>query len=261
MTPADDPTPAGRGEFRWLFPWQRPRRQLVPGFLAVAAVSVGAAALMTVVRVKVGGPQFEMERRGTLLYLPAAGDGGVWALRAREAGPEITRYNPADWSGYATANRMLLDAAAPQAPGYKPTPRPWQESREPENVGLSIKGVPFLPVRPPAPAPPAAPGWRQVPALRLLTPANGAALPLELPALPEGKPPVIPPDGARFLVRLTPEGGVADCLALSQDDGGNAALASWLRGIGFDRKLAGDGEWFAFVVTYHNAPVDESDNR
>ena len=231
--------------------------------MLVAVVVAGGSfgVLLTLVRVKVGGPPFEMERRGTLLYLPATGEGEFWASRAREAGPEIMRYDLADWSGHATWNRLLADTATPPMPGYQPKLRPWPGPAAPRQVELAAKGAPVLPARAAAPAPPPQGRWRLVPALRALTPLSGAALPVEWPPLPDGAPPAIPPEGARFLLRLTPDGSVADSLALTKDEGGNAALKTWFRGIRFDPALAAASEWLALALTYQNLITDGADDH
>nr|MCU0780795.1 hypothetical protein [Akkermansiaceae bacterium] len=184
-----------------------------------------------------------------------------WAARAREAGPEIMRYDLADWSGSASWNRMLAETAAMPLPRYQPKLRAWPESADLSQVELAARGEPVLPARAAASISPLAAHWRQVPALRALTPLRGAALPAELPPLPNGALPAIPPDGARFLLRLASDGSVTDCVALSKDEGGNAALAGWLRGIRFDPAIAAASEWLALGLTYQNLITDGADDH
>jgi hypothetical protein len=57
-----------------------------------------------------------------------------------------------------------------------------------------------------------------------------------------------------FLLRLNPQGGVADCVSLTKAKGADL-LENWLRGVAFDATLGKDSGWIAVGVQFHNQPT------
>lgn len=248
---------AGAGDFKWLYPW-RSRGTRWGALLGYGGLTgLGFVVLLGMVRVKVASPQFEMERRGSLVYLPATGDGAVWAERAREAGPALSRYDPASWLGYAALERGISDATAVTLP-----PRETRLHELPQEevapVSLAAKGEVVLPERRVEVAAPKPAGrLRQVPALFPLSPLRGAAMPADLPPF-SGEIKTAAAGAARqfarwqFLLRLDGDGRVTECLPQDPADGNAATLGTWLRDVRFDPKLAGEGGWFAVAVRLTN---------
>jgi len=244
------------GDFQWVFPWWRRHSRLVPMVLPITLGVVAFGCLLALVRVKVGSPQFEMERLGSLVYVPADGDGLAWAVRAREAGPAMSRYEPATWSGFSELDRLVTEATSVSTPPREPKLRELPQAESVRTVDLAAKGQAVLPARSNAAAAPAPVGpWRLVPTLFPLSPMNGAAMPATLPPFTGA----IKPDMAtarrqfskwQFLLHLGPDGVVTECLPQDPATEGTAMLETWLKGVTFDPKLALDGGWFAVAVRF-----------
>ena len=248
------------GGFQWVFPWWRRTSRLRPMLLPVALAVLGFICLLGVLRVKVGSPQFEMERTGSLVYLPSDGDGLAWAIRARESGPELSRYEPGAWSGFAELERQVAEVTSVRLPAREVKLVELPTAAPNRTVDLAAKGEPVLPARV-AVAPPAPQAWRLVPALEPLAPLGGAAMPESLPELAEQIDPKMAEVEWRFLLRLGPAGGVDVCLPLTQNADGAGLLQAWLRKIKFDPKLAVDGGWFAVAVRFNNQTENGTDDH
>lgn len=250
------------GGFQWVFPWWRRTSRLRPMLLPVGLAVLGFIFLLGALRVKVGSPQFEMERTGSLVYLPSDGDGLAWAIRARESGPELSRYEPGAWSGFAELERQLTEVTSVRLPARAVKLLELPEAAPNRTVELAAKGVPMLPVRvTAAEAPPAPQAWRLVPALEPLSPLGGAAMPETLPELADQINPKMAEVEWRFLLRLGPAGDVDECLPLTQNADGAGLLETWLRKIKFDPKLAADGGWFAVGVRFTNQTENGTDTH
>lgn len=256
MNEAPGTTREQAGDFQWVFPWWRRSSRLVPMVLPITLGVIAFGCLLALVRVKVGSPQFEMERRGSLVYLPTDGDGLAWAVRAREAGPALSRYEPSTWSGFPHLDRLVAEATSVSTPPREPKLRDLPQADGVRTVDLAAKGQPVLPVRSNASATPAPVGsWRLVPTLFPLSPLNGAVMPATLPPFTDA----VKPDMAiarrqfskwQFLLRLGPDGAVTECLPQDPAIEGTAMLETWLKGVTFDPKLARNGGWFAVAVRF-----------
>ena len=266
MTPPDRKALRTALELQWFFSWRRRTPQLAPLVLPVVIVTLGFGVLLAVVQVRVAPPQFEMERQGSLVYLPATGDGLAWAIRAKEAGPMLSRYEPSTWGGYPAmaqsaiaATRLPLAPHIPQLQGFPPAvavpPLPLATAGEPVFPQPQTSAAPVLP--------PVV--YQLAPVLYPLSPMVSSALPQELPPVPADLDPKIVAADWRsliFLVRLHPDGGVADSLALNKIPGpGPAQLENWLRGVTFAPNSAAQGDWLAVGIRFINHPTDGADNH
>lgn len=262
MTPSPERPLRETGESQWIFPWRRRASRLGPLFVPVCLALLGFAGVLALLRVKVGSPQFEMERLGSLVYLPPEGDGQAWAVRAWEAGPALSRYEPAGWQGYAALEREVMAATTVGLPAREPRLRDLPDEGGVSAVELAPRGQPVLPARKPPPAVAVPPRtWRMVPALIPLAPLAGAVMPDPLPPLAGEIKPEMAAIEWRFLLHLRPDGTPDECLALTKSVAGSEVLEAWLRGIPFDPKLARNGGWFALALRFHNQAEDGTDDH
>lgn len=244
------------GDFKWLFPWRSRGGRWSATLLYVGLAGAGFAALLGMVRVKVGSPQFEMERLGSLIYLPGTGDGAVWAERAREAGPALSRYEPATWPGYADLERGIAAATSVTLPPREARLRDLPPLPA-TPVPLAAKGQAVLPDRP-VEVPESLPAGklRLVPSLFPLSPLGGASMPADLPPFSGELKATAAANRQfarwQFLLRLDADGRVLECLSQNPADEDGTVLAGWLKGVAFDPKLAHDGGWFAVAVRLTN---------
>jgi hypothetical protein len=263
MTATPDHPRGPAPESPWLFPWRERGSRLAALAGPAVLAALAAVFLLGSVRVKIASPRFEMERTGSVLYLAAEGDGAAWAAHAREAGPALSRYEPATWQGYRALERELAAATAaplppPREPKLHPLPAP-PTLREPP---LSAIGKPVLPARmPPVGPPEPSPAWRTVPTLRPLGPLGKASMPAALPPLAGPVNPEMAGTEWRYVLRLAPDGRVTDCLALSARAEDAGRIEAWLKSLGFDPRLAAGGGWFAVEVRFINQTDDGTDNR
>jgi hypothetical protein len=256
MNAAASDKSGGGGDFKWLFQWRSRGGRWGAALGYVGLAVAGFAILLGTVRVKVGSPQFEMERSGSLIYLSGGGDGAVWAERAREAGPALSRYEPGTWAGYAGLERGVMEATAVTLP---PRETKLRDLPAPSDGGvpLAARGQSVLPDRPvvvPEPLP--AGKLRLVPSLFPLSPLGGASMPAALPSFSGELKAKAAANRQfarwQFLLRLDADGRVVECLSQNPADEDAAVLAGWLKGVVFDPKLARDGGWFAVAVRLTN---------
>jgi hypothetical protein len=266
MTPPTGSQPPPAGEVQWIFSWRRRTSRLVPIFLPVVVATLGLGVLLALVRVKVAGPQFEMERQGSVIYMPATGDGLAWAIRAKEAGPSLSRYEPSAWEGYPALEQAVVAASLVPALPHVPQLKELPSATAVQPLALAAKGEPVFPKRQAAapPAPPPVAG-KLVPVLYPLSPMGSSELPRDLPAVPAPLDPDIVKADWRylvFIVRLRPDGGVAESLALNKLAGpGSGQLENWLRGVAFDPKLTANGDWIAVGIRFNNQPAHGTDDH
>ena len=266
MTPPTGSQPPPAGEVQWIFSWRRRTSRLVPIILPVVVATLGLGVLLALVQVKVAGPQFEMERQGSVIYLPATGDGAAWAIRAKEAGPSLSRYEPIAWEGYPALEQAVGAASLVPALPHLPQLKELPTATAVQPLALAAKGEPVFPKHQTAapPAPPPVVG-KLVPVLYPLSPTGSCELPRDLPAVPDNLDPDIVKADWRFLVflvRLNPDGGVAGSLALNKLAGpGSGQLENWLRGVAFDPKLTANGDWIAVGIRFNNQPSHGTDDH
>ncbi len=247
----------GSGPRPLIFPWRRPVLQVMPTLVAGALALLGFGLLLALVHIRVVPPQFEMERQGSLIYLPASGDGLAWATRAQEAGPLLSRYESTDWTGYAALNAAVTAATFMATPPRLPQ---LQELPTGNTVGpppLATAGEAMFPKPPPLARTAAAGPCKLVPQLYPLSKLGAASLPQALPPLADPVDPAMAAVDWQVLVHLRPDGSVADCLALNPPPGpGAGRLETWLRGVAFDPKLAAPGDWIAVGIRFNNQSAD-----
>ena len=187
----------------------------------------------------------------------------AWALRAKEGGPWLSRYDLTDWGAYASMQEDVLRATRIPARAYGPVLRQLPSEGPVAPQLLAIKGEPVLPRR----SAEVAPGndlteWHLAPVLYPLSPVGAAGLPHELPAFAGEVDAAMLATDWRFLLRLDPSGGVLDVVSLTNVPGPAASmLENWLRGLRFDAKLAAAGGWLAVGIDFNNQPRHGSDPR
>ena len=257
MSQAARPLPPHAGERPLIFPWRKPPSQVMPTLVAGGLALLGFGMLLGLVHIRVVPPQFEMERQGSLIYLPASGDGLAWATRAQEAGPLLSRYEPTDWNGYPALNAAVTAATLVATPPRLPQLQELPAGDAVRPPPLAAAGEAVFP-KPPPLAPPAPPvPCKLVPQLYPLSKLGSASLPQSLPPLADPVDPAMAAVDWQFLVHLRPDGSVADCLALNQSPGpGAGRLENWLRGVAFDPKLAVPGDWIAVAIRFNNQSAD-----
>lgn len=244
-----------------VFPWHGQPGAVSTTILPVILASLAFACLLGLVRVKVAAPQFKMASKASWIQLPASSDGVSWALRAKEGGPLLARYEPSDWPAYAAMAQEVWQATriAPQA--YVPALRALPPEGLPQPQVLADKGEAVLPHRAPVAAQRHAPATcKLAPLLYPLSAVGPVGLPPELPAFAGVVDAAMAATDWRFLLRLDPAGGVADAVALTKAAGTSSVLLeNWLRGVTFDPKLAAADGWLAVGIKFSNQPMHGTD--
>ncbi|MEI6604989.1 MAG: hypothetical protein WCP35_06745 [Verrucomicrobiota bacterium] len=244
-----------------LFPWHGPSRSrfamCVPTVLAILVFAV----LLGLVRIKVAAPQFKMASKASWIQLPASGNGVSWALLAKEGGPLLARYEPAEWGAYAPLAQEVLQATRITAHAYVPNLRNLPAAAQAQPQALADKSEPVLPRRVPLATPRHdLPTVRLAPALYPLSAVGTVGLPRDLPVLSGDVDAAMTATDWRFLLHLQANGGVADVVSLTKATGtASAPLENWLRGVVFDPKLAADGGWLAVGIRFNNQPSNGTD--
>jgi hypothetical protein len=244
-----------------LFRWRGQPKAAFPKLLPLVLATLAFAVLLGFVRVKVAAPQFNIASKASLIQLPAAGEGVAWALRAKEGGPWLAKYNPADWSAYPALDAEVLQATRIPAQPYVPVLRqlPPPEPAKPQL--LAAIGEPVLPRRIAAAAVHHdAAACHLAPVLYPLSALGAVGLPQALPPFTAEIDAAMAAADWRFLLRLHPAGGVADCVSLTKA-AGVGLLERWLRGVTFDPKLAAGGGWLAIGIEFNNQPINGTDTR
>ena len=244
-----------------LFHWREPSRSLFARFVPLVLAALVFAVLLGLVRIKVAAPQFKMASKASWIQLPASGSGVPWALRAKEGGPLLARYEPAEWQAYVPLAQELVQATRIPAHSYVPSLRDLPRPPLAQPQALADKSEPVLPHRVPLATPRHdLPAGRLAPALYPLSATGTAALPHDLPAFAGEVNAAMTGTEWRFLLRLHPSGGVAEAVSLTKAAGTVATpLETWLRGVVFDPKLASDGGWLAVGIKFNNQPTDGAD--
>ena len=185
MTPARTRAKDCAGEpVLLLFPWRGTSRSLVATCVPIALATLAFAGLLGLLRIKVAAPQFKMASKASWMQLPASSNGVSWALRAKEGGPLLARYEPAEWVAYAPLAQEVVQATRIQAHPYVPSLRNLPSVPLAQPQALANKGEPVLPHRVPLADPRHdLPAGRLAPVLYPLSAVGTAGLPRDLPAL------------------------------------------------------------------------------
>lgn len=246
-----------------VFSWRGRKRSYFSSLLAILVVGAGFMILLGTVRVKVVPPKMMAPRKASLIYLSDDSQGRALALQAQEGGPFPSRFEPTQWEGMEALESEVSSASRRPSKPYTPTLRDLPEENLIQPVELASKGDTFFPKR--LPAARAVPDSTRLKPAPTLYPLSG--IPLE--AIPSPLPPFSADvDGAmgaatwRFLIRLNPDGGVAECVSLEKGgEAGALALETWLRGIQFRTVSEKPSRWIAVGIGFSNQPTDGSDNH
>lgn len=227
-----------------VFQWRIPVGSHLGFLTAIGLIALLSAGLAAVVRVRVGGPPRQPERRGSLILVPQGGERRALEILALEAGPMPRREDPV--YDPAVQDVIAKGTAAASKPGYTYQPR-----LRPVEVGIPAIEGPGLPklavgVLPPLPPP-------QEPAQNLPLPdpsrplfLSRAGLEALLPAEP---PPASLARGDRYLLGYDAAGRVTRAIPLftaapAADDAGEL----WLRRLVIQRGSK-DGGWTAVEIS------------
>lgn len=231
---------------------------------AVAIALVLFVLLLSIVRVRLTTPARWIEHKAAVIQLTGEVDGRAWTLRAMEGGPFPTRFDPTTWPASRQAEADAIRSATllrkPHEPRLLDLPDP-PPLRLPT---LAEKGERFFPT--PAPQdhrpPPNATPWRTLPVIQPLAVLPEGSLPDPPPAFTGTIDAETAAESWRFLIRLRPDGGVAECLPLTgAGRPGGDSLAAWLRSMKFPPALHSTHPWFAIAIGFTNQPADGPDPR
>lgn len=243
----------------WVFPWRRAGTPLFPKLFAAVFVGAAFTFLITTIRVRVVALEKSPLRKAAVIYLRDDAQGRALGLRAREGGPFPSRFEPAQWEGLPGLEAAALDAARFQPPPYVPALGDLPAESLVLPLKLAAAGESFFPKRSPAPAnTPALAKLKLAPALSPLSGVTAVALPPFEAAVDTAMSSV----SWRFLVRLNPDGGVAECVSLEKGgEPGTPELEAWLRRVRFTAEPAKPFRWIAVAVGFTNQAADGTDPR
>jgi len=237
------------------FAWMLPEANGWVAFLAILIAGALAAFLFTSLRVRVVPPPRLIERKAEVILIPSSDAGREWEIRAREAGPFPTRFEPTSWPGF----RQWEDAALANlrnAGARRPELHDWPAEAPAMAMAtqVAMKGQRMLPKVDWKPEPPpirtgdSRKGWDLE--LQRLTVLSDDAWPT---VLPEFAGELDPADAAapwRFLVQVGPSGRVEQCLMLNaSSEPGGSALEQWLRGVRFGPSASKAG-WIGVGILF-----------
>ena len=251
------------GTPEWVFPWRPLKTPWFPKLVALVVPGVALTLLVATARIQVRAPVKSVQRKASVIYLRDDAQGRALTLRAQEGGPFPSRFEPSEWAGMAE-----LEAAAMAAVRFQP--RPYvaalqelpAENRE-APLRLAARGESFFPR--PSPPPVEVPERLPLHVAPVIYPLSGIAkdaLPRELPAFEAAVDGAMSSASWRFLVRLTPGGGVAECVSLEKGgEPGAAELEAWLHRVPFAPEPGMPFRWIALGIGFTNQPVDGNITR
>lgn len=241
----------------WVFRWRGLDGTPLRGMLALLITGGAFSLFAATVRIRVSAPQQWVERKASIIHLANAGEGEMWALRAREGGPFPSRLDPVDWQKPGNA---IIGATRLAGTPYLPQLTPLPSDEEIPTPPLATKGERVFPKRTRKPIPEVTPvETKLVPALYPLSDLRMDEVPQTLPSF-EAFDPAMPSVPWRFVLRLRADGSVSECLAMVDEPGGEA-LAKWLESINFTPAVAKKSEWIGIGVGFVNQPVHGPDAR
>ena len=240
-----------------VFRWSASKTPLLPKLFALVLVGAAFAFLVTSVQIRVTALEKSAPRKASVIYLRDDAEGRVLTLRAREGGPFPSRFEPSQWQGMAALESTVLDAVRFQPPPYVPAVADLPAGNWVPQVELAAKGQSFFPKRnlPSAHSQELA-MLKLAPALYPLSGISAATLPETLPPFQAAVDGAMSSASWRFLVRLNPGGGVAECVSLEKGgEPGISDLEAWLHKIQFKPELAAPFRWIAVGIGFTNQPV------
>jgi hypothetical protein len=260
--PTRTPT-AGKPPDR-IFPWKNLDGPQLPKWVAVALVAGIFAFCLTTIRVQIVRPAPWLDQKATIMFVPPGPEGRMWELQSRERGPFPSRFDPSEWTEAGAMEEILQATLREPDPAYVPPLRDLPAAEPLAAVPLAQPGRQFFPDRKPPPRPNRPTGTtRPTPALYPLSGIRPEDMPRELPhyevagnAVPSGIP-------WRFLIRLHPDGSVAESVSLVGPEApGLESLDDWLRRIRFPATDDHTGErWIGIAAGFTNQAADGPDPR
>jgi len=246
-----------------LFGWRPAPSPLIPKLAALGIVGGIFALLLVNLRVRVVTPGVVSGQRASLMLMPTAATSGEWLSKAREGGPFPSRFEPQEWQPALTIERdamaLLRQPPAPYVPALRELP-----ATEPiPAVPLASKGERVFPPVPKSQRAAIKPSpTKMMPGLYPLSGVTADELPENMPPFPGEVTAAMASAPWRFLIRLLPGGGVADCTSLAgSEEPGTDEITAWLRQMTFDPATYKRSPWIAVAVHFTNQPADGTDAR
>lgn len=247
----------------WVFPWRGRNRHFFPMILAHLLVGAVFAGLIGTVRVKIVSPKPMAPRKASLIYLTDDAQGHALALQAQEGGPFPSRFRPSQWEGMASLEAEAIAASWQPAKPYVPILRDLPKKNSILPMELAAKGETFFPKRQLATR--AAPDTTKLKPTPTIYPLSGVpseAIPTKLPPFSGTVDSAMTSASWRFLVRLNPDGGVAECVSLEKgSEKGAPELETWLHSIQFQSVSQKPFRWIAVGIYFSNQPADGTNAR
>ena len=227
-----------------VFQWRLPLASHFSFLAAIGVVGLITAGLAAAVRVRVGGPPRQPERRGSLILVPQGDEWQALEMLALEAGPMPRRENPANDPAVLAMISDELAAASPPGFAYQPRLRP---------VAVEIPSVEVPAVSKPSPG--------------ALPPLPALQEPSQNPPLPDPSRPLVlangglkaiapaalaPPSlarGNRYLLTYDADGRVIRVTTLSAaEPAADDSAELWLRQVTL-KGGSKDGGWTAVEIS------------
>jgi hypothetical protein len=245
----------------WFFRWRGLKASSLPMVFAVLIVASCFALFLGGVRLKVVPPRPIIPRKASVIYLKDDALGRALALKAQEGGPFPSRFEPSQWEGMAALEAEVLAVARSAPIPYVPKLDKLPEEKLAPRIDLATKGEPVFPKRNRPSV--ALSGSAQLKIAPILYPLSGitpAELPADLPKFNGTIDSAMTAASWRFLVRLNPEGVVAECVSLEKGgEAGARELEAWLRSVHFVVAPGKPFRWIGVAVLFSNQPVDGPD--
>ncbi|WAC19822.1 hypothetical protein OVA24_00325 [Luteolibacter sp. SL250] len=244
---------------RWIFRWRGLDGTPLRGFLALLITGGLFALFAATVRIRVSAPQQWVEKKASIIHLPADGAGRTWALRAQEGGPYPARFDVGAWEKSAGMEDSLISATRLSIGGYEPKLKELPAREEILPVYLADKDERIFPKHA-AKSGPDAPPVASIP-VPVLYPRSGITseeLPAILPVFDHAGLKEVAGESAprEFLLELDRSGSVLSCTDLSGGDG-VPAIRNWLGKINFGPAVAGKSPTLAVAVGFTNIAVPD----
>lgn len=246
-----------------VFSWKGREVSYFSTLLAMVVVGAAFTVLLGTVRVKLVSPKMMAIRKASLIYLTDGSQGRALALQAQEGGPFPSSFEPKQWEGMAALESEVSAASWRPSKPYTPMLRDLPEENLIQPMNLASKGESVFPKRLPiARVVPDSTKLKLAPTLYPLSGISPEAIPFPLPPFSAAVDGAMSSATWRFLVRLNPDGGVAECVSLAKGgEAGALALETWLRRVQFRTVSEMPSRWMAIGIGFSNQLTDGSDNH
>ena len=247
----------------WVFRWRGREMSMLPMLFAILIVGTVFVMFVTMVRIRVVTAVKPSSRKASVIYLQDDAVGRALTLRARESGPFPSRFELSSWQGLAGLEAAVQDAVRFHPQPYVPPPVDLAAETWVQPLELAPKGERFFPKRTAAPLVlPDTAKLKLVPTLEALSGIATEVLPRDLPPYGASIDRAMSAASWRFLVRLNPAGGVAECVSLEKGgDKDASALEAWLKRIQFQPENTQASRWIGVGIGFINQPIDGTDAR